>query len=61
MSVREVQIPNEKCDFCGTCVAVCPADAIELEEKVIRVLDDRCTRCCACVHVCPLGVPREVP
>jgi ferredoxin len=52
-----VQIDPARCDYCGTCVAVCPADAIELEESMIRVDSDRCTRCLACVAACPFGVP----
>jgi len=50
---------TEKCDFCGTCVAVCPADAIELKECSIRVIPEACIRCGDCVAICPLGAPRE--
>jgi dissimilatory sulfite reductase (desulfoviridin) alpha/beta subunit len=42
------------CDFCGTCVAVCPHDAIELAEADLQILDDRCTVCFNCVHICPI-------
>jgi ferredoxin len=49
----------DKCDFCGTCVAVCPADAIELRESSIRVIPEACIRCGDCVAICPFGAPRE--
>ena len=52
-----VKIDNSRCDFCGTCVGVCPADAIELKESSISILQDRCTLCGDCIVICPLGVP----
>ncbi len=59
MTPSPICISNERCDFCGTCVAVCPADAIELKESSIRVIPEKCTRCGDCVAICPLGVPRD--
>ena len=59
MEKSAVFIPGEKCDFCGTCVAVCPVDAIELKECSIRVIPETCIRCGDCVAICPLGVPEE--
>ena len=56
-SITRVTIDNGHCDFCGTCVAVCSADAIELKESVIRIDETRCTLCEACIDACPLGVP----
>ena len=52
-----VSIDVGRCDFCGTCVAVCPVDAIELKESNIRIDVEICTCCQACVIICPLGVP----
>ncbi len=60
MSEEFIFIDNDKCDFCGTCVGVCPADAIELKESSITVDKERCTLCRFCVEVCPLGVPEVV-
>jgi len=56
MEMPIVFVDNEGCDFCGTCVAVCPTDAIDLKESSIAVDEKRCTRCGDCVDVCPLGV-----
>ena len=53
-------IDGQKCDFCGTCVAVCPTDAIDLKESTVDILADRCIGCGSCVDICPLGVP-EIP
>ncbi len=44
----------KKCDFCGTCVAVCPHDAINLYENDFEGIKSRCTNCNICVSVCPL-------
>ncbi|HDQ44713.1 MAG TPA: 4Fe-4S dicluster domain-containing protein [bacterium] len=60
MSRSRIFIDPGRCDYCGTCVAVCPADSITLEESTVFVDDKTCTRCLACVRICPLGVPREV-
>ncbi len=48
-------IPN-KCDFCGTCVGVCPEDAIELKQAEITIDEKLCTNCSKCVWVCPISV-----
>jgi L-aspartate semialdehyde sulfurtransferase ferredoxin len=52
-----VRIDPSRCDYCGTCVGVCPADAIELEESMVAVDPEKCTGCLACVIACPFGVP----
>jgi len=52
---------RELCDFCGTCVSVCPHDSIELSENDL-VITESCTKCKLCVFVCPiraLGVQDE--
>ena len=60
MSERKVIIDSERCDFCGTCVAVCSVDAIELKESVVFVNKEICTLCEFCVDICPLGIPEVV-
>jgi len=42
------------CTSCGTCVKVCPADNIDLEDGR-PVWKDRCEVCCGCIHLCPAG------
>jgi len=43
---------TDACTSCGTCVAVCPAKNIELEDKK-PVWKHRCELCCSCIHTCP--------
>lgn len=42
------------CDQCGTCVAVCPSDALSLGEFKVRVEQEICTECGICVKICPI-------
>lgn len=43
---------SDDCTACGTCVAVCPVDAIN-EDDGFCTLDDICIHCCACIKACP--------
>ncbi|MCK5146627.1 4Fe-4S binding protein [bacterium] len=54
-----IEYIRSRCDFCGTCVGVCPADAIELDEADLRIVQAECLLCMACVNVCPLGALEE--
>lgn len=52
-------INNALCTGCGTCVALCPKEAIDLiiNEKlgiyVPRINEERCDNCGMCLRVCP--------
>ncbi|HEO64187.1 MAG TPA: 4Fe-4S dicluster domain-containing protein, partial [Candidatus Omnitrophica bacterium] len=52
-------INNALCTGCGTCVALCPKEAIDLiiNEKlggyVPRINEERCDNCGICLRVCP--------
>ncbi len=46
------------CQHCDSpeCVAVCPAEALLIDERgVVTIIDDECTRCGACETSCPYG------
>jgi ferredoxin len=49
-----LKIDQNLCDQCGTCIAVCPADALALTEQ-LAVDGLKCTTCGTCVRVCPFG------
>ncbi len=51
--MEQIKWEQKLCDFCGTCVAVCPHDAIELSETQLTITE-KCTVCKNCVYICPL-------
>ena len=51
--VEKIEYDRDLCDFCGTCVGVCPHDAIELFEADLRITEN-CTVCKNCINVCPI-------
>ena len=51
-----INIIDNKCDFCGTCITVCPPDCIEVQEASITIDDLTCIECDLCVYICPIEV-----
>jgi electron transport complex protein RnfB len=49
------------CIGLGTCVEVCPFDAINMVDGCAVVNDRRCTGCGKCVEACPKGIIYLVP
>ena len=43
---------NNLCSSCGTCVDICPTNAITMDEEVLTN-GELCIWCCACVKHCP--------
>ncbi len=47
-------VDKEKCIGCGTCVGVCPVNAITLDETGhAKINKDICIKCHTCETVCP--------
>lgn len=55
-----IVVRRDRCDFCGTCVAVCPVDALELGELELTIDSGLCVGCLGCVLVCPWQALEEV-
>ncbi|MBD3213574.1 MAG: 4Fe-4S ferredoxin [Candidatus Lokiarchaeota archaeon] len=53
---RMVKIPRwtAECDVCGVCNNLCPTNAIDAENQIIK--DEKCIRCLSCVFNCPESV-----
>lgn len=52
---------NEGCLGFGTCVSVCPFDAISVEDGVAVVDRNKCKACGKCVEVCPKHLISLIP
>ncbi|MBW6458754.1 MAG: 4Fe-4S binding protein [FCB group bacterium] len=48
-------IQTNLCDQCGTCISVCPVDALMLTEHTLVIDHEKCTECMLCVHICPVA------
>lgn len=49
-----VHVTHDRCAMCGSCISVCPVEALTLNETRLRV-DPACTGCGQCVTACPMG------
>jgi L-aspartate semialdehyde sulfurtransferase ferredoxin len=55
-----VEIDEEKCFSCGSCVALCPVEAISMDkDSVVKFNTEKClgSTCSICVDACP---PRAI-
>ena len=58
-----IEVDVEKCLSCGSCVALCPAEAITQTEDLSVVFDkEKClgSTCSACVDACPVRAIKSV-
>ncbi|WP_071882508.1 4Fe-4S dicluster domain-containing protein [Pelosinus fermentans] len=56
MHLKQYYIHPDRCTRCHRCLAVCPADAIELTETgKAQIRNLKCIRCKACKKVCHQG------
>ncbi len=45
-------VPGKKCTACGHCVAICPAQAMRLENGKVVIDESLCIRCYCCHELC---------
>ncbi|MFH0921767.1 MAG: 4Fe-4S binding protein [Fibrobacterota bacterium] len=53
MKKQTLRFDASKCDYCGSCVAVCKPDALLLLENAMQIDLERCTACGRCTIICP--------
>ena len=49
-----IEVNHDMCDLCGTCVSVCPENAIEMFEQYLKIDKQVCTACRKCIRICPV-------
>ena len=50
----ELTIDKDKCNGCGECVDICPAEVLEMVDNKTEVANiDECLGCESCVETCP--------
>ncbi len=58
-----IEVDTEKCISCGSCVALCPVEAITLaEDSSVNFNREKCvgSTCSACVDACPARAIKSV-
>lgn len=62
-----IAVDVQRCAYCGSCVSVCPVNALDLQETRLVVSED-CIECNLCLSACPMGAllpaeeqPRSYP
>ena len=54
----QFQITENKCSGCGTCLDICPTEAIKMQDGHAVITID-CIDCGACPRVCPEGAIKK--
>ncbi|MCX7815965.1 MAG: DUF362 domain-containing protein [Syntrophales bacterium] len=54
------QPDQKKCNFCGECSRICPAQAIAMTEEQVTIIYDKCIRCYCCIEVCPMAAMAKI-
>lgn len=56
-SFGEVQVDNNTCTLCMSCVAICPVQALQHDVKQLELsfLESNCVQCGRCRNICPEG------
>lgn len=58
-----IEVDSEKCVSCGACVALCPVEAITIDEEASVVFSkEKCvgSTCSVCVDACPARAIKSV-
>jgi ferredoxin len=46
-------VDRKKCAGCGTCLDICPVEAIKIVDNVAQISEADCAECGTCVDECP--------
>ena len=51
---RIFEVEDDRCFGCAACVALCPVDALYLDDLLAIVDEPTCTHCKLCIPACPV-------
>jgi MinD superfamily P-loop ATPase len=54
LNVQLIDVDEQICLVCGTCVGICQANAMYLGNDRLNIVEKICTRCGKCVQICPV-------
>ena len=54
------KIDKDSCIGCGTCVSICPKEAITIQDDLATINKDLCVECGACSNNCPVDAIIEI-
>ena len=56
LQMEESMVDKKKCIGCGTCVSICPVEAISFDKDGKAVINKaKCIHCGACEASCPVN------
>jgi L-aspartate semialdehyde sulfurtransferase ferredoxin len=58
-----IEVDNEKCFSCGSCIALCPVEAISLaKDSTVQFDKEKCvgSTCSVCVDSCPVRAIKSI-
>lgn len=57
MAKRKAVVFQQECVSCGSCMKVCPKDAISIPTGIYAIVDEeKCIGCSRCAKECPASV-----
>ena len=60
-STKLFVVDDDRCFGCAACVALCPVDALVLDNLLAIVDEPKCTHCEHCIPACPVPALSLVP
>jgi MinD superfamily P-loop ATPase len=57
----EINFISDKCIYCGSCVSLCPTDALFFEEDdKVNFIEEKCIGCSLCINSCSMYALRKL-
>ena len=51
----ENMVDEKKCICCGACTAICPVNAIKIQNGKAKIDPKKCIKCGSCAQFCPVN------